>query len=52
MARTFLGIAMFEHCSGPDCGTMADDFDTHPNGYRGMTPWLADFITSKRQANP
>jgi len=47
-----LGIAMFEHCSGPDCSALTGDYDTHPNGYRGMTPWLANFITSERQANP
>ena len=41
-----IGIAMWEHCF--TCGP----FDTHPSGFRGMTPYLANFITDKRIAYP
>jgi len=47
-----IGIAMFEHCSGANCASLSGDLVTHPNGYRGMTPWLANFISTQRAAYP
>jgi V8-like Glu-specific endopeptidase len=46
-----LGIAMWEHCF-TDCDDLAGDFATHPSGFRGMTHWLAGFITDQRVAYP
>jgi hypothetical protein len=41
---------MWEHCF--DCKGATGDIKTHPNGYRGMTHYLANFITDKRVAYP
>lgn len=46
-----LGIAMWEHCFD-DCDDLPGDWATHPNGFRGMTPWLAGFISDQRVAYP
>lgn len=47
-----IGIAMREECFGSTCSSQTGDFVTHPNGYRGMTPYLADLITNQRVAYP
>ncbi len=47
-----IGIAMWEHCFGSSCAGLSGDFATHPNGFRGMTPFLANFITDQRVAYP
>lgn len=46
-----LGIAMWEHCF-TDCDDLDGDWATHPSGFRGMTPYLAGFISDKRVAHP
>ncbi len=46
-----IGIAMWEHCFTCETG-VSGDWLTHPNGFRGMTPWLASFITNQRVAFP
>jgi V8-like Glu-specific endopeptidase len=46
-----LGIAMWEHCF-TNCNELNGDFATHPSGFRGMTPWLAGFISDQRVAYP
>jgi hypothetical protein len=46
-----IGIAMWEHCfNGPTGDAPCTASDTHPAGFRGMTPFLADFITNQRIA--
>jgi hypothetical protein len=45
-----IGIAMWEHCF--TCEDALGDIKTHPNGFRGMTPYLANLITDKRIAYP
>jgi Trypsin len=45
-----IGIAMWEHCF--TCEDAVGDIKTHPNGFRGMTPYLANLITDKRIAYP
>lgn len=47
-----IGIAINEVCAGANCVNQSGDFVTHPNGVRGMTPFLANFITSQRVAYP
>lgn len=47
-----IGIAMWEHCFGATCEDLTGDWKTHPNGFRGMTPYLANYITDKRVAFP
>lgn len=47
-----IGIAMWEHCYGATCEDLPGDWKTHPNGFRGMTPYLANYITDKRVAFP
>ncbi len=50
-----IGIAMWEHCFAPGdepCSALSGDYSTHPSGFRGMTPWLANFITNQRVAFP
>ena len=49
-----IGIAMWEHCfDGPtDTTAPCTAADTHPSGFRGMTHYLANFITDKRVAYP
>jgi hypothetical protein len=44
-----IGIAMWEHCFFCNANESAD-IKSHPGGFRGMTPYLASFITSQRQA--
>jgi hypothetical protein len=46
-----IGIAMWEHYF-TDPSSVSGDTVTHPNGFRGMTPWLASFITNQRVAFP
>jgi len=43
-----IGIAMWEHCFLCNEPGVTGDVKTHPNGFRGMTPWLASYITSLR----
>jgi V8-like Glu-specific endopeptidase len=48
-----IGIAMWEHCFLCNGGEgVTGDIKTHPNGFRGMTPFLANFITRQRIAYP
>ena len=49
-----IGIAMWEHCfDGPaDCDAPCTAADTHPSGFRGMTLYLANFITNLRVPTP
>ncbi len=45
-----IGIAMWEHCFA--CDNVEGTWRTHPNGFRGMTPWLASYITNLRVEFP
>jgi V8-like Glu-specific endopeptidase len=47
-----IGIAMWEHCFLCDPSDVSGDWLTHPNGFRGMTPWLASYITNLRVEFP
>lgn len=48
-----IGIAMWEHCFLCNGGEGATgDWKTHPSGFRGMTHYLANFITDKRITYP
>lgn len=49
-----IGIAMWEHCfDGPaDSDAPCTAADTHPSGFRGMTLYLANFITNLRVTYP
>jgi hypothetical protein len=48
-----IGIAMWEHCFVCDATeNPSADAKAHPSGFRGMTPYLADFITTQRGAFP
>lgn len=48
-----IGIAMWSHCFFCNGGEGATgDWKTHPSGFRGMTHYLANFITDKRIAYP
>ena len=48
-----IGIAMWEHCFLCNNSEGASgDIKSHPNGFRGMTHYLANFITDKRVAYP
>jgi V8-like Glu-specific endopeptidase len=48
-----IGIAMWEHCFLCNNSEGASgDTKSHPNGFRGMTHYLANFITDKRVAYP
>lgn len=48
-----IGIAMWEHCfNGPANPAPCTAADTHPGGFRGMTHYLADFITNLRVTYP
>ena len=48
-----IGIAMWEHCFVCNAGEGATGtWKTHPSGFRGMTHYLANFITDKRIAYP
>jgi V8-like Glu-specific endopeptidase len=47
-----LGIAMWSHCFEEECADLGGDWSTHPSGFRGMTPYLAGFISDKRVAHP
>ncbi len=48
-----IGIAMWEHCfNGPSMPSPCTALDTHPGGFRGMTPYLANFITNLRTTYP
>ena len=46
-----IGIASAELCTG-SCASETGSVKSHPNAYRGMTPFLADFISQQRVANP
>lgn len=45
-----IGIAMWSHCF--ECTDATGTWKTHPSGFRGMTHYLANFITDKRVAFP
>lgn len=45
-----IGIAMWSHCF--ECTDATGTWKTHPSGFRGMTHYLANFITDKRIAYP
>jgi len=45
-----IGIAMWSHCF--ECSDATGTWKTHPSGFRGMTHYLANFITDKRVAFP
>ena len=45
-----IGIAMWSHCF--ECDDATGTWKTHPSGFRGMTHYLANFITDKRVAFP
>ena len=45
-----IGIAMWSHCF--ECTDATGTWKSHPSGFRGMTPYLANFITDKRVAYP
>ena len=48
-----IGIAMWEHCFFCDASEGATGTTkSHPSGFRGMTPYLANFITTQRGAYP
>jgi len=47
-----IGIAMWEHCFLCNEPGVSGDTVTHPNGFRGMTPWLASYITDLRVQYP
>lgn len=45
-----IGLAMWSHCF--ECTDAEGTWKSHPSGFRGMTPYLANFITDKRVAYP
>ena len=45
-----IGIAMWSHCF--ECTDATGTWKSHPSGFRGMTHYLANFITDKRIAYP
>lgn len=45
-----IGIAMWSHCF--ECTDATGTTKSHPSGFRGMTPYLANSITDKRVAYP
>src|SRR6185436_13087342 len=45
-----IGIAMWSHCF--ECTDAEGTWKSHPSGFRGMTHYLANFITDKRVAYP